>query len=161
MEARLRKHRSKLKASGYAVIGFGLWCIIRIFMMRYFDPLSFEEMIGEQTDIPQEFYDKVIFIGLLVFLAVDLIYRFFVGRAAIREGNGKTRKMIYAFFALVYGLVSVYADIQYTVLLFSEGGRLTGLTDILVDLSACIAMFEIVYSATAIRVLEKKSREVC
>lgn len=161
MEAKLRKHRSRLKISGYAVIAFGLWSIIRIFLMRYFDPLSFEAMLGEETDIPREFYDEVVFIGLLVFLSVDLLYRFFVGRAAIREGNGKKRKIIYAFFALVYGLISVCGDIHYTVLLFSQGGRLIGLTDILVDLSACVAMFEIVYSAAAIRVLEKKAREVC
>ena len=161
MEAKLRKHRSKLKISGYAVIAFGLWSIIRIFLMRYFDPLSFEAMLGEETDIPREFYDEVVFIGLLVFLSVDLLYRFFVGRAAIREGSGNRRKMLYVFFALLYGLISVCGDIHYTVLLFSQGGRLIGLTDILVDLSACVAMFEIVYSAAAIRVLEKKAREVC
>ena len=161
MEAKLRKHRSRLKISGYAVIAFGLWSIIRIFLMRYFDPLSFEAMLGEETDIPREFYDEVVFTGLLVFLAFYLLYRFFVGRAAIREGSGNRRKMLYVFFALLYGLISVCGDIHYTVLLFSQGGRLIGLTDILVDLSACVAMFEIVYSAAAIRVLEKKAREVC
>ncbi len=159
MEARLRMYRSRLKISGYAVIGFGLWCIIRIFLMRYFDPLSFEAMLGEQTDIPREFYDEVVFTGLLVFMAVDLLYRFFVGRAAIREGSGIPRKMLYVFFALVYGLISVYSDAMYTVNLLSKGFSLNSFADILVDLSACIAMFEIVYSAAAIRVLEKKNRE--
>lgn len=159
MEAKLRKHRSRLKISGYAVIAFGLWSIIRIFLMRYFDPLSFEAMLGEETDIPREFYDEVVFTGLLVFLAFDLLYRFFVGRAAIREGSGNRRKMLYVFFALLYGLISVCGDIHYTVLLVSRDQRMVELAEILVDLSSCIAMFEISYSAVAIRVLEKKNRE--
>lgn len=153
MDAKTRKHRYKLKCSGYAVIAFGAWSIIRVFMMKYLNPLGLENMLGSSEY--EAGYEPVIFIFFIVILAFDLLFRLYIGRNAIREGNGERRRLTYVVLAALYVGVSIWSDFSYIVGLFSGKSSSDVLAAIIVDLTTCVALVEITVSSLYLRKLGK------
>lgn len=153
MDAKLRKHRYKLMYSGYAVIAFGVWSIIRMFLMKYLDPLGLTDMIGG----PDDGYEELAFILMIVGLLIDLLFRLYVGRSAIREGRGRCRRITYVVFAILYTVIYVWSDGIYLARTFREGFSANVLATAIVDLSTCVAMAEIIVSSLSIRRLGKES----
>ena len=157
MEAKIRKNQSKLICSGAAVIAFGLWSIVRVFLMRFMDPISLEQFWDAPDNIPQEDFYFLIFVVLLVFLVIDLLLRLYIGLSAIREGKGKRKRIVYVVVAFLYGLLSAVSDPQYFIETAESEITLTGVAMTVVDLTSCIAMFEIVVSSVRLRRLQKST----
>ena len=155
MEAKERKYRSILKNSGYAVIAFGVWGIVRILMMMFFDPESYNEMFlsGLGDEIPRQALIVISLVIILFLLGLDLVFRIYVGSAAIKEGNGGKKSIAYIIAASLYFGVSLHSDvgslINYIGGTATYGANMMIMT--LVDLSFCSAFFAIIYSALMLR----------
>lgn len=157
MDAKVRRHKSILICSGVAVIAFGLWSIARVALMEFFDPVSLEEFFGTQNDIPRETYDLIMFFFFLAVLVFDLLIRLYIGLSAVSEGKGKKKRIIYVIAALLYGLMSVKSDFHYIIGAADNAVTLTGAAMTIVDLTSCIAMFEITVSSISLRKLLKNA----
>ena len=155
MEAEIRKHQDTLRCSGYAVILFGAWSIIRMVMLRIIDPLKLDSMLtaaGMESDVDLE---TIAFVSLLVLLAFDLLFRLYVGRSAIKEGRGEEKGLFYVILAAGYAGVSVWSDLFYLAgCLFGDNSlKMVGM--VIIDLSTCGAMIEIVISSLRLRKLRR------
>lgn len=157
MEAKIRKNQSHLICSGAAVIAFGLWSIIRISLMRFMDPVSLEEFWKIPDELSREKYYFLVFTILLVLLVIDLLLRLYIGLSAIREGKGKRKRIVYVIVAFLYGLVSVVSDPEYFIETAGSEITLTGVAMTVVDLTSCIALFEITVSSIRLRRLLKST----
>ena len=149
MEARARKHRYKLIWSGYAVIAFGAWSIIRMFMMKYFDYSGFGEYFGV-TDGTAETVNLLFGIMLFV-LALDLLFRLYVGRNAVREGKGMKVKHRYVFFAALYTGVALISDFAYLLDLIRGRQTADMLSAVIIDITTSVAFIEIIVPSIALR----------
>ena len=155
MEAKIRKHQDILKCSGYAVIAFGVWSIIRMFLLKILDPLGIEEMVEIQSEESREFLVAVYFIMVVVLLCVDLLFRVYVGLSAVHEGQGKTVKPVYIVLTALYAAVSVWSDLSYFFHLNTGSFSLNMLASTIIDLTSCVAMSEIVCSSLSMRRIRK------
>lgn len=162
MDAKERKYRSILKNSGYAVIAFGLWGMIRILLMKFLDPESYDSLFGITEAAPelQHAYTVVSLVMMLFVLGLDLLFRVYVGSSAIKEGNGGKKRIVYVIAAVLYLALSLRSDIGFLIEYSRSDSSFNMLVLTLVDISFCSAFFAIIYSALRLRqVLRRKAGE--
>lgn len=151
MDAKLRKHRYKLIYSGYAVIAFGVWTIIRMLLMKFFDPTGLEEIFGESDPVS----DELVFILIIVLLVADLVFRMYIGISAVNEGRGDRKAVIYVLLTIIYTAFSLYSNALSLAGLFGGKFSTTSLAIAVVDLTTSVALIEIIVSSISIRRLMK------
>ena len=151
-EAKIRKSQNILICSGQAVILFGIWSIIRMFLLIYLDPLQFEEMIRYSSDIPHNVFRAFILAGVGTALLADLILRLFMGLSAIREGkSGIPGKRFYLIVVSLYLALSLFADGYSILSSFGERFDIGTLASAIIDISSCTALAEIIVSSEKLR----------
>ena len=157
MEADIRRFQSKLRTSGFAVIAFGVWTIVRFVLMRYVNPIAYQALV----EAPNEFgynpkiYEMIVFTLAVAILCVDLLLRLSIGCSAIKESQGKKKRMTYVILALLYAVFSVISDVTFLVSAERQDLTLEILSGIIVNLTSEIALFEIVVSSIRLRLAEK------
>lgn len=152
MEARIRRHQDILTCSGYAVILFGAWSIVRMIMIKILDPLELDSLVesaGEADDL----FRAVVFAVIIIMLAVDLLFRLYIGRSAIKEGSGEKKKLTYVILAAAYAAASIWSDVSYLIRSLAGSTSLEMVGSVIVDLTSCIALLEIVISSLSLRKL--------
>ena len=122
-----------------------------MFLLKFIDPLGLEEMFGQQTELPQELFDLITFLFMLVLLAFDLLLRLYIGKSAIKEGRGVSRRLIYVVVAVLYLLTSVLSDGSALLALPEQELTLSLLSSLVIDLTSCIAMGEIIFTSLILR----------
>ena len=159
MEAEIRRHETTLIYSGYAVIAFGLWSIIRTVLMRLMDPAALQRLFFDDASLSLEEYGTVLYWILLVLLVLDLLYRTYLGMSAVREGQGQKKKWVYVVLAFLYAEGCVVGDVR--ALISPPGGvySLDLIVGTVVDLTSCVALLEIVWASVHLRLLKKKAAE--
>ena len=155
MEAKIRKHQDILRCSGYAVILFGAWSIIRMVMLRIIDPLELDSLLAVADAESDMDLETIAFVSLLVLLALDLLFRLYVGRSAIKEGRGGEKRLFYVLLAGGYAAVSVWSDLFYLVDCLFGDSSIWMLGPVIVDISTCGALIEIVISSLCLRKLRR------
>ena len=149
MDAAIRKYRYKLIYSGYAVIAFGAWSIARVFLMKTFDASGLQDYLGVADNLPETVNPAFAF--LLAGLALDLLFRLYVGRSAVREGRGTKKKLTYVVLTILYTAVNLLADLGYLLGLLRGNESTALLAAVIVDVTASVAMLEIIVSSLALR----------
>ena len=130
--AKLYKHQTTLICSGLAVIAFGLWSIVRVSLLFYLQRSRILQLImeGELELLTGQSTDTItaILFGVAIgFLILDLLFRLYIGLSAIREGNGKRRRLAYVVLAIVYlvfllgGLIGNHAEVWKTAVFSCVG----------------------------------------
>ena len=158
-EAKIRKSQNILICSGQAVILFGIWSIIRMFLLIYLDPLQFEEMVRYSSDIPHNVFRAFIYAGVGTALLADLILRLFMGLSAIREGkSGIPGKRFYLIVVSLYLALSLFADGYSILSSFGERFDIRTLASAIIDISSCTALAEIIVSSEKLREATGKTK---
>lgn len=155
MDAKIRKLRNKLICSGYAVIAFGVWSIVRIILLRLTGAPTLHDMLGQEQGPAVE---RFLYILLTAVLSMDLLFRIYVGRSAIREGQGERHGLFYLILTFLYTAVSLWSDLSYLSGAFHGGADSAMIAANIVDITTCIAMGEIIVSSLYLRILEKEQR---
>lgn len=155
MSAQIRKHQTILICSGLAVIGFGLWSIVRTIMFVYLDPLQFSEMFIEQDQVSEELYRAIVIAVLAVLLALDLLFRLYVGLNAIRLGQGQKRKKRFIFFSAAFLIISLCSDFSFFLSAVRGSFTTEVFASLIVDITNCIAFYRIITSSLALLRLSK------
>ena len=159
-EALIRKYRANIKISGRYYIFFGIWIILRIFMMLTMDR-SFINYVFTPDDLAELGHGGMIltYIILLVVIGVPvLLIHFFVGINAIRFSKGKTRNIIF----LIVAAISLFSLITGIPDYFKKEVEDTGIASLLIDVTMVFLLLDMIYSSVRVAWLtrkQKKSRE--
>lgn len=157
MERKIRKLQNNLLISGYAVIAFGLWSILKAVFYVFLKPEYFDDMF-EWAELAEfgELGRKVAYFIIFFALVVDTLLRLFVGRRAIKESKGKK---VSAFYLLVTAVLMAFSA-GSLVTLFSPDNYSFSITDTIVsgvvELTALFIFCDLFYSSVTVRKLRKK-----
>ena len=180
-DIKIRKFRDTLVTGGYALIGFGVWTVIRsvleisqesgdfITMMTYEGFTDAEvTSLGEMlTKNPQTI---VILITILVFLVADLAIRIYVGLSARAIGLQKKNKhgkekngIVWLIFGFLLAIIGAYS--LYTTLLDAEAtlrvhSVIYFVVQVFVDATSLFITVELVITAIRLRCLLKKQNDI-
>ena len=158
IDAKIRKQQSKLICSGLAVILFGVWSIVRTFLLRFIDTEHFIDFFDEYDMILDRFPLSFLFTIVVILMIIDLLFRIYIGASAINEGMGRAEKKIaYIIVAVIYMILSVSSDITSIGSYFSGESDMEVLLAAVIDMSIHLATLEIIISAIVNRRLKKKS----
>ncbi|MBQ6401142.1 MAG: hypothetical protein IJI20_02510 [Firmicutes bacterium] len=125
---KLRKYESILVISGFGVIAFGLWSIIRAAIYYFLNPLDVLDYI-EEADLVEimalgqeggveyitDNLDAIITGFIFLVLGIDLLLRVYVGLSARRDGRRRKKTVLYiiiAWFMAISMLGSVYSTVD-------------------------------------------------
>ena len=150
MDAQIRKFQDCMIISARALLAFGLWGLLRVFFFKASGDTVFH-ILAEESAL--EGMDPVTFeiMFIIVYLIFDVAFRIYVSRAAISEGRGKKRSIVYLIVSVLYILISLFS---YVVIINdnSIGGTLIeDISAIIIDLTTLFALVVIIYSSIKVR----------
>ena len=154
-ETELRRGQNTLFILGGGVITFGLWSVVKSIMYLMVNPFQY----FRSDDVPQEFQLLVMafvygIAALLVGLDVGL--RIFVGLSARAEARGKKKSRAYIVVAAVMAAGNLLLFLGTLLLAATTPDAVTGnlldtLVSAVVDVTALIALFELVFTARRVQ----------
>lgn len=171
-EIELRRRRNTLIIVGAGTIFFGVWSIVKTVGVFIFDKTRrmavLKGMIESNGEAWEDRYYTIAIILAVIILAWDLLFRAFIGWAAISEGRGKHRSVLYIVIAClmlwtsiwtITGLSSDY--VKYLVQLTSETpespGQDPSLSAIIIEITSFIMLAEMIHASIRVRKLTKES----
>jgi hypothetical protein len=179
-DIKIRKFKDTMVTGGFAIIAFGIWtvikCIIEAFtvLQPLLGSLTFETFTEEQAaQIKAMIEDNSLFYSLLlmvlVYLAVDLALRLYVGLSAHAIGlekkkkNGKERNgilwLIFGVILVAFSVYSLIVTFQSTADILQMHSIMYYLISLLADVTSIYVTVEVVVSGFRLRWLTKKQKE--
>lgn len=160
METELRRCRSNLGSLGSGVIVFMVWELIRPILISLLAQETSDAAPAAVTlpELSQGLFVSLI-AAVLVLAVLDIMLRFYIGRAARAEAAGKQKGNAYVVFAfLIFGFQAI--GLLVTIIqLFRVGlmGNtiLDTVASLLVELSSTIIMGELAFTAVKVKKLSK------
>lgn len=111
-EIELRRRQNTLIIVGAGTILFGVWSIVKTLGLFYFDKArrmtALKTMIEANGAEWKDSYYTLAIILAVIILTWDLIFRTFIGWAAISAGHGKNRSILYIIIACLMLWSSVW-----------------------------------------------------
>lgn len=154
-EVKLRRYSTSLTISGYGVIAFGLWSIVKTILLSVMHPEVAGILPDEETGISRDVYIALMICIMVLLLGFDLGLRIYIGLSARAEGNGKKKHITYLVFAaflLTASLLSLLTGLDID----DYDSILDFLVSLLVEITSMAAVLELIYSSVRVRLLRKK-----
>ena len=161
-EVKLRRYQNLLTLSGLGVIVFGLWSILKLFLILLLNDDTVSETI-KAAEMPDEFTTRLaLYLVLGVIILIDFLMRLFVGLSARSEGFGNKRGNAYVVFAALIALSSLISVvfIFFDTSLTSISSVLELIVSVFVEATATVVMIELLVSAITVKKLKKELGEV-
>ncbi len=171
-EIELRRRQNTLIIVGAGTILFGVWSIVKTVGLFYFDKARrmavLKGMIEANGAVWEDRYYTFAVILAVVVLAWDLLFRSFIGWAAISEGMGKHRSVLYIVIAClmlwtsiwtITGLSTEYVKYltQLNSLTSETPGKDPSLSAVIIEITSFIMLVEMVHASIRIRKLNRES----
>ena len=157
----LRRYQNNLIVSGYAVMLFTLWTVLKAVLTAFLiddsTGLNAEEeealfMLLEETGMLQILITIFIIaavIGLLV-----ILMRIYIWRCANAEGKGKKKGYFYVVLAMVLAVINALSIIGVWFG-FSDEGLLSVIVSVLFDAASLFSLLELIFSSIKVKKLRK------
>ena len=158
-EEKFRKLKHTVYLSGLAVILYGFWGIIKVFMSQ----VTGEDAFGlEYIDFDEEymFFEKLVFYTAVVAVTLAiLLFHYYVGRNAMLVGKYNSKKRLFlipAILMTIYYIICIPETI--TDMMKDMIDLDTDLVSFLIDLGFIVLMVEMIVSIFRIKYFEEKLR---
>ena len=152
-EIKMRRYQNLLTVSGLGVIIFGLWSVLKTFLLLFMR----DEVSGVLPSDPLTRAMTLATIGAI--LLIDIVIRLFVGISARAEGFGKKKGYAYIVFAVLMVITSTTA----LVMAFFDASykSITELiVAVIVEVTSLIVTIELLVAAFTVKKLKKELGEV-
>lgn len=168
----LRKRQNTLIIVGVGTIFFGVWSIIKTVGLFYFDKTRrlavLKGAVEASGAVWEDRYYTVAVILAVVILTWDLIFRSFIGWAAISAGKGKRRSILYIIIAslmvwssiwTITGLSADYVDllVHITAQTPEESWNEPTLSAIIIEITSLIMLVEMIHASIRVKKLTNEN----
>ena len=183
-DVKIRKFRDTLVTGGFAIVAFGIWTLLKSILEVFtiFQPMlksmSYEDLSQAQAEqlkamIEDNSLFYLLLFTVLIFLAVDLAVRIYVGLSARAVGlqkkkkNGKERSgivwLIFGVILTIIGIYSLIVTLKDTSEILQMHSIMYYVISLFADVTSIIVTAELVVTGFRLRNLVKKqenNREV-
>ena len=171
-EIELRRRQNTLIIVGVGTILFGVWSIVKTVGLFYFDKARrlavLKGMIESNGAAWEDRYYTLAVVLAVIVLAWDLVLRAFIGWAAISEGMGKHRSLLYVIIAClmlwssIWTMTGLSAEyVKYLIKLTSETpeapGQEPSLSAVIIEITSLIMLAEMIHASIRVRKLNGES----
>ena len=166
-QIKIRRAQNNLIVVGSGTILFSLWSLFRmvasLFLLKKETLASLKELPAFKEElVPDSILFAVLVVVVIAELGVIILIRVFVGRAAIAEGRGRKRSILYLVLAAIMILGNLFA-IKNTLVPSPGDAALGGAfakrnsaSSIIIELTSAVMLFEMIVSACTIRKFRNK-----
>lgn len=158
-EISLRKSMRELLAAGEAIITFGAWTSLKVFISSVFGEMGISSYIDMSLDVPASIQYLMVLITFGIICSIAMSLHLFAGLGAMREGRGKKGGYVYLvfnFILCVFSITSIYHYIVSIIRHTVEGSILTLIVSIMFELTILCIVFDIYRSCFRVRRLKKQ-----
>lgn len=142
----IRKYRRNVGICGVGLIAFSFWSIIKIIIMMVMGDDGFKDIMGIEDAVWEE--SKYIFLAaVLIIYMIFFMLNLFVGIGAIHFSNGNIGGRIFIIMAVIDFLVQVFGLPTYFMPEVYETYPLTQTASIVIDMTFCFILFDLIYSS--------------
>ena len=165
LEIKLRKSEDSLRIVGLCVIAFGIWSIIK-FVLISDSGLDFTSIIADINDpMGDESFIKLLVYSIMAFfLGLEILFRLYIARSAIAEGNGTKERFFYIMMAFLIALVNLALMIAGIVLWHTPENKNQSLSSFILacvtELTSICIMLEMGISAIRVKKLRRQLKDL-
>ena len=172
-QIQLRRCEYNLANSGVALIAFGVWELLRAVFYTILQDVDVTVFIGSQevNRLVAELGDtalflmKTVFLFVIVFfLLINLLLRWLIGRAAVKDAQGKKKSPVYIAASALLGVGMFIPYIRILIGAANEVTESTALmnkisSSVFIDLTSGFILLLLVIYAIRTRRLRKQLKE--
>ena len=162
-EIDLRRYMDNLSNSGAACILFGVWTVVKMFMMVTMDSKTYNDLIIEIgiTEYDPRFLRIVILISVSLISLFIMFFHLRIGVAAIRFGRGRKRSKAYLLFTAVFTFIMVTGIKNNFRNSYTRVYELSavGIATTIADITLIFILADIIFSTLKISTLRKRLGE--
>ena len=172
-QIQLRRCEYNLANSGVALIAFGVWELLRAVFYTILQDVDVTVFIGPQevNRLVAELGDtafflmKAVFLFVIVFfLLINLLLRWLIGRAAVKDAQGKKKSPVYIAASALLGVGMFIPYIRILIGAANEVTESTALmnkisSSVFIDLTSGFILLLLVIYAIRTRRLRKQLKE--
>jgi hypothetical protein len=160
----IRKSQNTLIVVGSGIVLFSIWTVVKtmgtLFLLRKETVEGIRNMMEPVEGITDDAVFLLLIVMFVVFSAVLMGIRMYVGMSAIAEGRGKRRSRLYIFIAIVMIIGNI---LYFFTGFFSTGApeqlgalsRDQSISTLIIDATSVIMLTQMVISALKIRKFRK------
>lgn len=151
MEKEIRKYRDHLIISGNALLAFGVWSLLRVFVLKASDKTVFETIadnLGREYGIDAAIID---IITILIYIIIEFAFRIYVRRSAIKESKGIRTSIAYLIISAIYILDSLFFYISYLSGILVDNSEINVYSMVIIDITTIIALVIIIAASVKLR----------
>ena len=156
-DSRIRQYRSRIILSGTGVIILTVWDLLKILFSLLTDSgvkdYLKDGLSGEKTVLAK----WVLLISVSILFSVIVFLHAYLGISAISYGRDTGKGWGFLLLALILGIVTLCTIPEYFDISSEYNLEHSGLAALLLDLTFCLILFDMIYSAVRIHLLEKKN----
>lgn len=157
MDAAIRKNQNILVSSGMAVMLFGLWSIIRFFLLILIDPMELQNILGDKID---DSLAEIVFFGIIGFvMLIDMLIRIYVGMAAIRLGRGGIWKRRFPIITALYAYITIHSLIVSFITANDAKEIVNSVISAVIDLTVVVALILILISTYKLKKIQAQTEK--
>ena len=154
---RYRRESNTLVVLGTGVIAFGFWSILKMLGMFIFSVDVFRPSDEEELGAAGMIFAIII---AVIIMAVDVLFRVFVGLRARRDGEGRKVSATYLVFTMFLILGSILSVITEAANVLSAGGSFfEGFASLVMELTSLVISIEVFIAGVYVRRFRKKAKK--
>ena len=152
--AAIRRYKKNIEISGIALFIIGVWSVLKFLITVMMGSQSLQDVL-QVSDAEMEKYRGVYIVALMIMFALFMLLYLYIARSAIYYANGKKKKKTFMYFAAVLGILSLIGIPFYFVSEDVLKNIDMIIASIMVALSTCFLIFDMLYSSVMMKKLKK------
>lgn len=154
-----RKHKDNLVTSGFAVIIFGVWNVMRMIMRAITNTEAINNLINAAEGLLNEFTVTLLIVMMaLIMTSFILLFMVYIGVSARLEGKGKRKGYLYVILAVVLLVLEFLNTLSDLLNVLDETYANVERISLLLDFAALYAITTLVRSIYKVRKYERMQR---
>lgn len=158
-EILLRKFNNNIYVSGLAVLAFGIWSVIRLFISLFMglDAKIYNDAISEISAEGKMYFNIAFFTTIAIICLINIFIHVFIGIKAMKFSKGLAHKKWLVFWAIVAFLSTIFSIPYYLVEEFAYVDTI--IASLILDISYLFLMVDLVYSVFFVEKIKKRIGE--
>ena len=152
IEVKIRRYKKNMEVSGRAMLAFGIWSVLKAVITVALGGKTVWELM-EISEAEREELGMIFLIIYLIIVLLALFLFIFIGRRAISYARDKHRKKGFLILAAVLLVLDFIGIPGYFTMVKGLDNIDTVIASALVDITTCVALFDMIYSAIRIEKL--------
>ena len=146
----IRRYKKNIEISAAALVIIGVWSVLKDFITVMMGVRSLQEIL-QVSDAQIEAHRSAYIVSMIITYLLFMLLYLYISRSAFNYANGRKKKKTFMFIAAALGILTLTGIPYYFTSRDVSKNIDMIIASIMVDLSTCFLIFDMLYSSVRMK----------